>query len=228
MGDYLLGELRGALRREVDIAGTGEHRRRKGLGRGVQVVDGHAVFLHDALRCGIVFDLVTGEAARLALGHEGRVGEDEFGTGLLEPFDEGLQVFLILRQRDGERAFDFVALSRRLEFGVAIAEVVQAPIEVDDLPLAVAQPSLDLGQAMARVAAVGIGADHIRLAFETLADLPGVADGNGIAKDQDIGQGLVNWDVAVHTSAVPLWGDERFGLRRFRCVRREQQAERGQ
>ena len=76
-----------------------------------------------------------------------------------------------------------------------ILEIVEAKVEVNDVPLGVAEPGLDSGDAVRGVGAV-FGAlavllhwpNNIGLALEHLLHEGGVADGDGIPEEENVGE----------------------------------------
>lgn len=92
---------------------------------------------------------------------------------------------------------------------VHVLQVVQSPVEVDDIPMAIPQPGVDLGQAAGRRTTVGRNAMDVRFSFELLPHWYGVPDRDRIADQQDPGQIRVIHDLRerrVGRSALQLGG----------------------
>ena len=142
--------------------------------RGVEVVDRDVVLLHDLEGDVIVHgDISEGALGRELSFRDGRGGrEDHLGAGLLEVGHERAEVLLVIR---------------RLHLALAVfhvAQVMQAEVEMDHVPLAGAEPLREVRRAVLGRATVRRDAMDVGLAGEFLADRQGVADGDRITDEQ--------------------------------------------
>jgi hypothetical protein len=78
----------------------------------------------------------------------------------------------------------FVLVDRHLVLAVDVFEVVQAPVEMNRIPLSVAEPGFEILDAIRGRPAVDRDAMHIRLPGEQLANRQRVAHRNRIADQQ--------------------------------------------
>ena len=194
-GAHLLRQFLAADGFEMDVSGFDEELRWEGRGEGVQVIDGNAVPSHDLGSHLIVAEVIPHLTAGLALGDQGSVGKDELRPGLLEALDDGFQIRLILLQCNGEGAIDLIPVPIALGVRVAVAKVVQAGVEVNDIPLGVcrvidtrpSQPAVEGLQVSGGGSAVYLGAADIGLARKRLNNQRGVSYGDGVSKDQYLG-----------------------------------------
>ena len=62
---------------------------------------------------------------------------------------------------------------------------IQYSIEMDEIPLAFAKPGIDIGEPLRGGATVGGDTVYVDLALESFLCRNGVADGYGVAYDQD-------------------------------------------
>lgn len=159
-----------------------------GGGVGVEIVGGDAGGGHDAGGGGVVFGFIAFDAAIGTGGDGGGIAPDELGTGGLHDFDEFGEVLFVICQRHlevGAGSFGIGALGGI--FG-DVFEIVEAPVEMDDVPLGVAEPGFDVFEAIRGRAAVGGDAMDVGFAFEHFADVEGVAHGDGVADQEDAWQ----------------------------------------
>ena len=84
--------------------------------------------------------------------------------------------------------FSLAFVANELALGIEQVRVPDAPVEVDHVPFFLAQPGLDVRQAVGGVLTVGLGPNDLGLALQLLADRLRVADRDGIAQDQHLGQ----------------------------------------
>ena len=148
--------------------------REGGRDRGIKVIDGDVILLHD-LQCDVIIDgdISEGALRRELAFRDGRGGrEDHFGAGLLEVGHERAEVLLVIR---------------RLHLALAVfhvAQVMQAEVEMNHVPLAGTEPLGEVRRAVLGRTTVGRDAMHVGLAGEFLTDGQGVADGNRVADEQ--------------------------------------------
>ncbi len=67
-------------------------------------------------------------------------------------------------------------------------QIVQTPVEVNDIPAIRSEPVIQMRKTVARRSAVGRDAVHIGFAGEKFPDLQGVTYGDGVADEQYAGQ----------------------------------------
>lgn len=146
-----------------------------GGGVGAEIVGGDSGGGHHAGGGGVVFGFIAFDAAIGTGGDGGGVAPDEFGAGGLHDFHEFGEVFFIFVERHLKvRAGGFGIGALGGIFG-DVFEIVQAPVEMNDVPLGVAEPGFDVFEAVGGGAAVGGDAVDVGLAFEKFADVEGVA-----------------------------------------------------
>ena len=166
---------------EVDVAGCCKEPGGKGVCDGIQVIDLDAMFFHDARCHGVVLVVVTHFASRLTWRHGCGMRPEQFGPGRFELHDELFQVFLVLAQRCGERATHFIATALDFGFRVSVAEIPQAPVEMNDVPLSIAKPSPQLFQSSAGVLCVAGVVFDLDLASQCGGHVGRVANGDRVA-----------------------------------------------
>ena len=135
-----------------------------------QVVDGDVVLSHDAGGDGVALDdrLHQGRAF-LAVGRaRGGGGPDDLRAGLLEAGEDLAEALLVV--------------------GLGRAAVVEAEVEVDHVPLALAQPDVELLDPVGGGSAVLGGLVDVGLAGQRLADAKRVAARDRVADQQDARQ----------------------------------------
>ena len=96
---------------------------------------------------------------------------------------------------------------------------MQAKIEMDDVPMAGAEPLVKVLQTALGLTAVGRGTMDIGLSFEQLPDLQRVAHGNGVADQEHARQArhVLDW----FESGINRFGGRGLALAwRFQSVRR--------
>jgi len=185
MLDDLFGEELRAFGGEVDVFWSLDLSQSRQRG-GVQVVDWDAVAVHDFFGDVVVLDVVARESHCCAFGDGGCRGEDHIGAGLLESLCEKLEVLGVLVYRylplpcgwiDGLAGF------------VEVLEVVEAEVEVDDVPFCFAEPRIEQLDSVGCVCGVagvvvdaGLGCEQVSCGGE-------VADGDGVADEQDLREG---------------------------------------
>ncbi len=103
-------------------------------------------------------------------------GPNKPGTRLFQGCDEAAEIGFVVGGLD-------LALGIGHEF-----EVVNAPVEVNHVPFAGAKPFGNVRHAILGRAAVRGNAVHVRLALQQFSHGQGVADGDGIADEQDTRQ----------------------------------------
>ena len=152
------------------------------LGRPIQIVDRNPVFFHDAGGCLVERHFFARHAAGRSVGDGRGAGPDEFGFGLFQTRNQLTQVFFVLRERR-----HLFALGRPdvAPLAIEIFQVVQAEIEMNDVPLSFTQPLIEMREPMSRIAAIGRRAMDVGLAAQQLAHGERVANRNRVAQDQD-------------------------------------------
>lgn len=166
---------------EVDVDGELESGE-AGLGEGVKIVHGDAFGAHDFFGGGVVGGYVRWAARGAyflgfsALGNWGGGGEDELGVGAFEACDDQPQIAAV--------TFDW----NLMEAVIQELEVMEAEVEMNHVPFVLAKPTVHHEDAVAGGAAIEGNAVDVRLAGEELAHGQAIADGDGIADEQDAGQ----------------------------------------
>ena len=181
-GGDLFREMARAFRRVVDV--RGQLGFRFGERVGAQIVGGHASGGHDLRGGGIVFFFIAFDTAVAAGGDVGGVAPDEFRAGGLQRFHQRGEVLFVIGERDLEMSALGLGIGTLRGIVADVFEVVEAPIEVNDVPFAVAEPFGEIGEAVGGGAAVGGDAVDVRFAFELLPHVERVTDGDAIADEQ--------------------------------------------
>ena len=205
--DDLGGELFGACRGVVDVGFTLDF---GGVffGEGVEVVD-LDFFLGHNFGCDVVvFDGVTDDAAFGTFGDGGGVPPDEVGVGFFEFFDEFAEVFFVVLWGDLGLAGFIFGIGKVLAIRTHVFEVVETPVEVDDVPLfsftAGFEPLVEILESFGGGAAVGERAVDVGLAIEHGSDVNGVADGDGVSDEENAGKAF---DVDDGSHGLVLLGE---------------------
>ena len=133
---------------------------------GVEVVDLNLVLFHHRKGGFIVADIITKLAPSFAFWDWGGGGEDEGGSSFFEALNELFEVGGVFLDAVGYRSVYFVALPLDFRFRVAVAEVMQAPVEMDDVPFLITEPFVDVREPLASGTSVGPDAVHVGDSFE--------------------------------------------------------------
>ena len=167
------------------------------LGKSKQIVREHLFVGHHFRSERVVVDDIVKLARRVefTLGNGRRRAPDQRRAGLFHACDELSQVDLVVGGHD-------------LLLPLNQLEVMQAPVEVDHIPLAGPQPGVDVLDPVRRRSAVGRDAVDIGLALQDLAHRQGVADRNRITDQQDSRQLRIVLDLRQRR----VGGDLRLGL----------------
>ena len=104
------------------------------FGEGVEVVDFDVFFLHDFGGDVVVDFGVTGDPSFRSFGDGGGVAPDEAGVGFFEAFDEFAEVFFVVGLGDLWFGGFGLGVGEVLTIGAHVFEIVEAPVEVDDVP----------------------------------------------------------------------------------------------
>ena len=121
------------------------------------------MLLHDGQGCLVEERDIGRDPAFCALGYGSGIPPDQDSAGPLKAKDQLLKVLRVLI--DGDL---LMALANRDKdtFIVAVFEVMQAPVEMDDIPVACSKPCVELFQAACGGSAIGRRPVHIGLALE--------------------------------------------------------------
>lgn len=162
------------------------------LGKGEEVVSRDSFLGHDLGRDGVVLGGVPDNPALGAFRYGSGVAPDQFCPGHLEALCQLRKVLLVFSWGDLLLAFRVVGGGKVATVFAHVLQVVEPPVEVDDIPLlplaARLEPIFYAGQSFGCWATIGTGAVDVGLTFEEVSQMDGVADGNGIADEQDSGQ----------------------------------------
>ena len=151
----------------------------------IQIIDLNVIGPSDAQGGRIISRGILREAKGFHPGREWRRGgKDELGTGGLQLLDENLQVGGIGFQIGLPRVVGIIGILPGFCFHTF--QVVQTPVEMDDIPLRVAQPFLQFCESQLGSLRIARIMDHIGLARQLGTHHPGIADGNRIPDDQHI------------------------------------------
>jgi hypothetical protein len=176
----------------------------------IKIVNFDPGVLHDLGGDGIVLGGVTDNAALCTNRDRSGVPPNEAGLGLFKTHNEFAEIFFIVCGRYLGTARFGLGISEVLAIRSHVFEVVEAPVEMDDVPLfafpAGLQPSVESLQAMNGCGAIDRRAVNVGLSFEKFADGKSVSNRDGVSDQKDPGEGWVILDRAKD-------GGKRGGLR---------------
>lgn len=148
--------LGGNFFREVGGAGIGEMHIRgeldfgeAGLSMAVEVVDRNTGLSHDGGGGRIELHGLVGDTIGGALGHRSGVAPDELGSGRLQGGHDLGEIFFVIGQRDLMVRTGNFGINAAFPVGSHVDEVVEAEVEMDDVPLRITKPFPETGNAIA-------------------------------------------------------------------------------